>query len=176
MVEGLIGNQGGNDPDCSRRTGRSSPVTMLEAGPCVVVQLKTAEQGRLRGGAAGSRRPKAAKRANKPAQGHHEKAGVPPTRMLREFRVEAGTTGSRPETTVLVDIFEDVDKVDVVGTSKGKGFQGVMKRHGFGGGKRDPRIDVPSRARARSGSRPSRRRCSRGCAARDKWAPDVGSP
>jgi large subunit ribosomal protein L3 len=76
---------------------------------------------------------KAAKRANKAARGHHEKAGVPPTRLKREFGIDAGSTLA-PGDKVLVDIFEGVVKVDVVGTSKGKGFQGVMRRHNFRGG------------------------------------------
>jgi large subunit ribosomal protein L3 len=66
-------------------------------------------------------------------RGHHEKAGVPPTRLRREFRLEAGSE-LKPGDQVLVDIFENVGKVDVIGTSKGKGFQGVMRRHNFGGG------------------------------------------
>jgi large subunit ribosomal protein L3 len=67
-------------------------------------------------------------------RGHHEKAGVPPTRLLREFRLLAESE-LKPGDSVSVDIFAEVGKVDVIGTSKGKGFQGVMKRHGFGGGR-----------------------------------------
>jgi large subunit ribosomal protein L3 len=76
---------------------------------------------------------RAAKRANKAQRGHHEKAGVPPTRMRREFAVDAGAD-PKPGDRVLVDIFQGVERVDVIGVSKGKGFQGVMKRHNFGGG------------------------------------------
>jgi large subunit ribosomal protein L3 len=76
---------------------------------------------------------RAAKRANKPARGHHQKAGVPPTRTLREFRV-ATASEAKPGDAVLVDIFENVAQVDVIGTTKGKGFQGVIRRHGFRGG------------------------------------------
>jgi large subunit ribosomal protein L3 len=66
-------------------------------------------------------------------RGHHEKAGVPPTRLRREFQLEAGSELKAGD-KVLVDIFEGINKVDVIGTSKGKGFQGVMRRHNFGGG------------------------------------------
>jgi large subunit ribosomal protein L3 len=76
---------------------------------------------------------KAAKRANKAMRGHHEKAGVPPTRLIREFRLESGSA-LKPGDRVLADLFDGVPKVDVIGTSKGKGFQGVMKRHNFRGG------------------------------------------
>ena len=78
--------------------------------------------------------PKSAKRANKPMRGHHQKADLPPTRLLREFAVDEASEAKAGD-SVLVDIFEDVARVDVIGTSKGKGFQGVMKRHGFSGGR-----------------------------------------
>jgi len=132
MVEGMIGRKLGMTqlflPD-----GTLVGVTVLEAGPCVVVQRKTADRDGYESVQLGLVDPKAAKRANKPARGHHEKAGVPPTRALREFRLEAGAdlkAGDR----VLVDLFTGVPKVDVIGTSKGKGFQGVMRRHNFSGG------------------------------------------
>lgn len=113
--------------------GTATPVTVLEAGPCVVVQRKTAEKDGYEAVQLGLVDPRAAKRANRPSRGHHEKAGVPPTRALREFRLDPGAD-LKPGDRVLVDIFRDVAKVDVVGTSKGKGFQGVMRRHNFGGG------------------------------------------
>jgi large subunit ribosomal protein L3 len=109
-------------------------VTVLEAGPCVVVQRKTAAKDGYEAAQIGLVDPSAAKRANRPQRGHHEKAKVPPTRLLREFRVKTDDE-LKPGDSVLVNIFEGVGKVDVIGTSKGKGFQGVMKRHGFSGGK-----------------------------------------
>jgi len=133
MVEGLIGTKVGMT-QTFQENGRFVPITIIEAGPCVVVQLKTAAKDGYEAVQLGLVDPKAAKRANKPSQGHHEKAGVPPTRMLREFHLEEGAELKAGD-SVLVDIFEGVDKVDVVGTSKGMGFQGVMKRHGFSGGK-----------------------------------------
>jgi large subunit ribosomal protein L3 len=133
MVEGLIGKKLGMT-QLFAEDGTFTPVTVIEAGPCVVVQRKTADRDGYDAVQLGLVDPAAAKRANKPKRGHHEKAGVPPTRILREFRLQEGAE-LNPGDPVLVDIFQDVAKVDVIGTSKGKGFQGVIKRHGFGGGR-----------------------------------------
>jgi large subunit ribosomal protein L3 len=114
--------------------GRVTPVTVLEAGPCVVVQRKTGEKDGYDAVQIGLVDAKSAKRANKAMKGHHEKAGVPPTRMRREFRLDPESEAKAGD-PVLVDIFEGVTTVDVIGVSKGKGFQGVIKRHGFGGGR-----------------------------------------
>ena len=114
--------------------GNLVPVTALKAGPCVVVQRKTANRDGYEAVQLGLVDAKAAKLANKPQRGHHEKSGVPPTRLLREFRLLAESE-LKPGDPVSVDIFEDGGKVDVIGASKGKGFQGVMKRHGFSGGR-----------------------------------------
>jgi len=133
MVEGLIGTKLGMT-QTFLENGTVVPVTIIEAGPCVVVQLKTAAKDGYEAVQLGLVDPKAAKRANKPMQGHHQKAGVPPTRVRREFRLVTGAELKAGD-TVLVDIFDGVDKVDIVGTSKGMGFQGVMKRHGFRGGR-----------------------------------------
>ncbi len=108
--------------------------TVLKAGPCVVVQRKTVEKDGYESAQLGLVSSAAAKRANKPSKGHHEKAGVPPTRVLREFAL-VGDEAVNAGDAVSVKIFEDVAKVDVIGTSKGRGFQGVMKRHGFSGGR-----------------------------------------
>ncbi|MBO0723119.1 MAG: 50S ribosomal protein L3, partial [Blastocatellia bacterium] len=77
------------------------------------------------------------KRVNKPMQGHFEKAGIPPTRILREFRLDGDGDAAAINVgdKVLVDQFSENDLVDVVGTSKGRGFAGFVKRHGFGGGR-----------------------------------------
>lgn len=114
--------------------GKVTPVTVLEMGPCVVVQRKSMDKDGYDAVQVGLVDAKAAKLANKPMRGHHEKASVPPTRLLREFALEEGDD-PKPGDAVLVEMFEDVAKVDIVGTSRGKGFQGVMKRWGFGGGK-----------------------------------------
>jgi len=133
MIEGLIGRKVGMT-QVFQDNGVVTPVTMIEAGPCVVVQRKTKDRDGYEAVQLGLVDAKAAKRANKPQRGHHEKSGVPPTRMLREFRLLAESE-LKPGDPVSVEIFQDVSNVDVIGTSKGKGFQGVMKRHGFAGGK-----------------------------------------
>ena len=124
--------------------GRAVPVTVLQAGPCVIVQRKTADTdgyeavqvGLVEGtrDADGKLVPKAPNKVNQPRRGHFKKAGVNVTRKLGEFAVE-GDSEAKAGDEVDVSIFEELDYVDVIGTSKGKGFQGVMKRHGFGGGR-----------------------------------------
>ena len=132
MIEGMIGRKVGMT-QVFVEDGRVIPVTVIEAGPCVVVQRKTTDKDGYEAVQLGLVDARAARRANAPSRGHHEKAGVPPTRFLREFRIEEGTE-VKPGDPVSVEIFQGVDKVDVTGTSKGKGFQGVMRRHGFRGG------------------------------------------
>lgn len=133
MIEGMIGKKVGMtqlfDDD-----GKVTPVTVLEVGPCVVVQRKSVDKDGYDAVQVGLVDAKAAKGANKPMRGHHEKASVPPTRILREFGIEQGDD-PKPGDTLLVEMFQDIAKVDIIGTSKGKGFQGVMRRHGFGGGR-----------------------------------------
>ncbi len=114
--------------------GRVTPVTVIQAGPCVVTQRKTEAIDGYDAIQVGLVDPAAAKRANKPMRGHHDKAGVPPTRTRREFRIAADDE-TKAGDPVSVEIFEGVDLVDVIGKTIGKGFQGVIKRHGFGGGR-----------------------------------------
>jgi large subunit ribosomal protein L3 len=133
MITGLIGRKVGMT-QMFEDNGRVRPVTVLEAGPCVVVQRKTQEKDGYRAVQLGLVDAKSAKKANKAMQGHHKSADVPPTRMRREFPIDESSE-AKPGDTVLVDIFDGVAQVDVIGTSKGKGFQGVIKRHGFGGGR-----------------------------------------
>jgi large subunit ribosomal protein L3 len=133
MIEGLIGKKLGMT-QLFQENGAVIPVTVIEVGPCVVVQRKTVEKDGYEAVQLGLVDAKAAKKANKPQRGHHEKAGVPPTRLLKEFKL-AGGSELKPGDAVAVDIFEGVGKVDIIGTSKGKGFQGVIKRHGFHGGR-----------------------------------------
>jgi large subunit ribosomal protein L3 len=78
---------------------------------------------------------KVPRKTNKPMKGHFEKAGVPPTRVLKEFRVKDGAEGTSVGDKVLVDQFNVNDLVEIIGTSKGRGFAGFVKRHGFGGGR-----------------------------------------
>jgi large subunit ribosomal protein L3 len=133
MIEGLIGRKIGMT-QVFEPNGTVRPVTVLQAGPCVVVQRKTVEKDGYRAVQLGLVDAKAAKRANQPIRGHHRRADVPPTRLLREFPIDESSE-IKPGDSVGVDILEGVARVDVIGTSKGKGFQGVMKRHGFSGGR-----------------------------------------
>lgn len=133
MLEGLIGKKLGMT-QLFHDDGKITPVTVIAAGPCVVVQCRTVEKDGYQAAQIGLVDAKAAKRANKPSRGHHEKAGVPPTRPLREFKMTEDAE-LKPGDSVSVGIFEQGSKVDVSATSKGRGFQGVIKRHGFGGGR-----------------------------------------
>lgn len=110
--------------------GKNIPCTVIEAGPCVVTQVKTAEKDGYVSVQLGFSEAKE-KNTTMPLRGHFAKAGTTPKRKLVEFEPfeESLTLGD----TVTVSIFNEGDFVDVVGTSKGKGFQGVVKRHGFAG-------------------------------------------
>jgi large subunit ribosomal protein L3 len=118
--------------------GSVIPMTVVQAGPCVVVQLKTRERDGYDAVQLGLIEPGRKVRVNKPLEGHFEKAGVAPVRVLREFRLEAdrqNAEGVKVGDSIKVSAFSPSDRVDVIGVSKGKGFAGVMKRHGFGGGR-----------------------------------------
>ncbi len=133
MVTGLIGKKVGMTqlfgPD-----GAVHPATVLKAGPCVVSQVKTVEKDGYEAVQLGL--VEAGKhKENKPTEGHFKKAGVPPTRVRREVRVKAGGETPKAGDQVNVSIFADGERVDVIGTSRGKGFQGVVKRHHFKGGR-----------------------------------------
>jgi large subunit ribosomal protein L3 len=113
--------------------GTVVPATVIKAGPCVVVQAKTAQTDGYESvqlGLVDERAPK----ANKPTAGHFKKANVPATAVRREMKVKAGGDALKAGDQVLVNIFNAGDRVDVIATSRGKGFQGVMKRHHFAGG------------------------------------------
>jgi large subunit ribosomal protein L3 len=111
--------------------GSVVPVTIVEASPCTVVQKKTKEKDGYNSLQLGFL-PKKSERVNKPLSGHFKKAGVGPTYHLKEFRVE-DVGGYEPGQMVSLNLFKPGDVVDVTGLSKGKGFTGVMKRHGFHG-------------------------------------------
>lgn len=133
-MQGLIGRKLGMT-QLFGENGAVIPVTVIAAGPCVVVQRKTTARDGYEAVQLGLVDSKSAKRANRASRGHHAKADVPPTRLRREFPLESADAAVAAGDAVGVGIFEGVTKVDVIGTSKGKGFQGVMRRHGFGGGK-----------------------------------------
>lgn len=116
--------------------GRVVPVTVLQAGPCVVVQRKNADRDGYEAIQVGLVDFIREKLVKKPQRGHFAKAGVAPMRFLREFRLEDGAEGFEPGERILAEHFKPREKVSITGTSKGKGFQGVVKRHGFRGGRK----------------------------------------
>lgn len=108
------------------------PVTVIQAGPCVIAQVKTTQTDGYEAVQLGFGDIKES-RVNKPMKGHFDKAGITPMRYLREVRVEDASQHSCGE-VITVESFADTAKVDVIGVSKGKGFAGVTKRHHFAGG------------------------------------------
>ena len=132
-MEGILGKKVGMTQVFGDK-GQMVPVTVLEVGPCLVVQRKTTETDGYEAVQIGLVERRAPRNVNKPQQGHFKKAGVAPTRRLQEFAIDAGEEWKAGD-EVKASIFEAGEYVDVVGTSKGKGFQGVVKRHGFRGGR-----------------------------------------
>ena len=128
-MPGLLGKKIGMTSVFSAE-GKNVPCTVIEAGPCVVTQVKTVEKDGYEAVQLGFQ-DKKEKHTTKPLMGHFKKAGVTPKKHLAEFK-EFETELNLGD-TVTVELFNDTTFVDVVGTSKGKGFQGVVKRHGFGG-------------------------------------------
>ncbi len=132
MVNGIIGRKVGMtqifDAD-----GTIHPATVIKAGPCVVVQAKTAQADGYAAIQLGLVEERPAK-VGKPLAGHYKKAGVPPTRVRREVSLAAGADAPKIGEQVLASIFANGERVDVIGTGRGKGFQGVVKRHHFAGG------------------------------------------
>jgi large subunit ribosomal protein L3 len=127
-MPGLIGRKIGMTSVFSA-DGKNIPCTVIEAGPCVVTQVKTVEKDGYAALQLGFGEAKES-RTTKPMLGTFKKAGTTPKKHLAEFKFdEEHNLGD----TITVDLFTEEDFVDVVGTSKGKGFQGVVKRHGFGG-------------------------------------------
>ncbi len=112
--------------------GNVVPVTVLEAGPCAVVQVKTRATDGYEALQLGFE-PKKPKNVTRPMAGHFKKANVGPTRVLREIRLES-TEGYQVGQTLTVDLFKPGELVDVTGVTKGRGFQGGVKRHGWYGG------------------------------------------
>jgi len=112
--------------------GRAIPVTVIQAGPCVVVQLKSKEKDGYASVQLGLVEDRKVKRVSKAMKGHFDKAKLPPCRVLREFASDGEELKIGDK--VSVDLFAPGDVVDIVGVSKGKGFQGVVKRHHFRGG------------------------------------------
>jgi large subunit ribosomal protein L3 len=112
--------------------GKAIPVTVIEAGPCSVVEIRTPEKNSYSAVQLGFGEVKPAK-VSKPAKGYFTKQNTAPKRWLREFRID-NTADYQVGQEITVSLFQNGEVVDVTGISKGKGYQGVIKRHGFGGG------------------------------------------
>ena len=113
--------------------GSVQPVTVIKAGPCVVVQAKTTQSDGYEAVQLGLVEERPAK-VTRALAGHYKKAGLPPTRVRREVKVTPGGDALKAGDQVLTSLFNAGDRVDVIGTSRGHGFQGVVKRHHFRGG------------------------------------------
>jgi len=146
---GLIGRKIGMSQVFDEK-GAVVPVSVIEAGPCPVVQVKTEAKDGYNAVqiAFGEVRQSL---SNLPQMGHFRKAGLPPYRHIQEFRVD-DPSAFEPGQLIDVGIFADAGMIDVCGKSKGKGFQGVMKRHGFGGGKASHGVNKVHRAAGSIGS------------------------
>jgi len=131
-VTGIIGRKVGMT-QVFGADGVVTPVTVLKAGPCVVVQTKSVDKDGYEAVQLGLVEERPA-RVGKPLAGHYKKANVPPTRVRREVKVVTGAEAPKTGDQVLCSIFADGERVDVIGEGRGKGFQGVVKRHHFAGG------------------------------------------
>jgi large subunit ribosomal protein L3 len=133
MLTGIIGRKVGMT-QLFAQDGTVVPGTVIKAGPCVVVQAKSAGTDGYEAVQLGLVEERPA-RVRKPLAGHYKKAGVPPTRVRREVTIAKGAEAPKAGDQILVTgVFNNGDRVDVIGISRGKGFQGVMKRHNFRGG------------------------------------------
>ena len=138
-MQGLIGKKIGMTQVWDK-DGVRVPVTVLEAGPCPVVQVKTVEKDGYAAVQLGWG-PQKESRLSKAEVGHAKKAGVAAVRVLREFAADEGEAVEAGKVYTAKDVFEGVAFVDVIGVSKGKGFMGVMRRHGFAGGGYAPAVN-----------------------------------
>jgi large subunit ribosomal protein L3 len=133
MVNGILGIKVGMT-QLFEKDGTVVPATVIKAGPCVVVQKKTAGHDGYDAIQLGLVEFVADKHVKKPMQGHFKKANVSPVKFLKEFRLQESAESTQVGSKVLVDQFSPSDSVEVSGVSKGKGFAGVIKRHNFRGG------------------------------------------
>lgn len=132
-MQGILGKKLGMT-QIFQDDGTMVPVTVVEAGPCLVVQRRTVETDGYEAVQVGLVEDPPPRKVTQPLQGHFKKAGVAPMRQLMEFPLDDGDD-PQPGDEIKVSIFQPEEYVDAVGTTKGKGFQGVVKRHGFGGGR-----------------------------------------
>jgi large subunit ribosomal protein L3 len=131
-MEGILGRKLGMT-QIYADNGNVVPVTVIQAGPCLVVERRTSDRDGYEAVQLGLVEERPA-RVSRPLAGQFKKAGVPPVRRLVEFGLEADENPQAGD-EVKASIFSEQEYVDIVGTSKGKGFQGVMKRHNFAGGR-----------------------------------------
>ncbi len=131
-MNGLIGRKIGMTQVFDEE-GRQVPVTVIEAGPCVVIQRKTRDRDGYEAAQLGFGKQKE-QRLSKPKRGHVNKAKAEPVTVLREVRLEEGEE-INPGDVIRVDILKDATHVDVLGICKGRGFQGVVRRYGMSGGR-----------------------------------------
>ncbi|QHN02354.1 50S ribosomal protein L3 [Granulicella sp. WH15] len=135
-VVGILGKKIGMTQIFDER-GDVHPITVIKAGPCVITQLKTLAKDGYEAAQIGYVDFIKASKVTKAMNGHFAKANVPPVKVIKEVAIEKVSgeeEGVKAGDRVLVDIFEDERFVDIIGTSKGRGFAGVIRRHGFGGG------------------------------------------
>jgi large subunit ribosomal protein L3 len=136
-VTGILGKKIGMTQVFDEK-GDVHPITVLQAGPCVITQLKTQAHDGYDAAQIGLVEFVKAGRVTKAQAGHFAKTEAPPVKVIKEVAIEAAAAGDGANTKagdrVLVDIFTDAKFVDVIGTSKGRGFAGVVRRHHFGGG------------------------------------------
>src|SRR5664280_1886131 len=135
-VTGILGKKIGMTQVFDEK-GDVHPITVLQAGPCVITQLKTLAKDGYEAAQIGLVEFIKTKNVTKPQAGHFAKSEAPPVKVIKEVDLEAdaeGAVGVKAGDRVLVDIFSEARFVDVIGTSKGRGFAGVVRRHGFAGG------------------------------------------
>jgi large subunit ribosomal protein L3 len=133
MIEGLIGIKLGMTQVFSKEGG-VVPVTVMKAGPCVVIQKKNRQTDGYEAVQLGFVEPTSERKMGKPLLGHFKKSGLPPTRRIKEFKILSEGDKINVGDQVSAAMFQVDENVDVIGISKGKGFAGVMKRHHFRGG------------------------------------------
>ena len=135
-VTGILGKKIGMTQVFDEK-GDVHPITVLQAGPCVITQLKTLARDGYEAAQIGLVEFVKDKNVTKPQAGHFAKTEAPPVKVIKEVALELdaeGVVATKAGDRVLVDIFSEARFVDVIGTSKGRGFAGVVRRHGFGGG------------------------------------------
>lgn len=137
-VTGILGKKIGMTQVFDDR-GEVHPITVLKVGPCVITQLKTQAKDGYDAAQIGLVEFVKASKVNKPMTGHFAKSNVPPVKLVKEVQLESVTGGDEDQGAkagdrITVEIFNETKFVDVIGTSKGRGFAGVVRRHGFGGG------------------------------------------